>query len=82
MPVASDTTRSKAGLKLGGLGALGLTIAFVALRRSTRSHGNKATDRRKGLAAYLRDHLAGADTAIHTVRGLRDTHRGPEGALF
>ena len=79
----SDTARSEAGLILGGLGALGLTIAFVARRRSKRGHGDEATDRRKALAAYLRDHLAGADTAIQTVQGLRDTHRGgPEGVLF
>jgi hypothetical protein len=76
----SDTARSDADLILGGLGALALTIAFVALRRSKQS--NETTDRRRALAGYLRDHLAAADTAIQTVHGLRDTHRGPEGALF
>ena len=78
----NSTTRSDAGPLLGGLAALGLTLAFVALRRSKREHGDEATDRRDALAAYLRDHLAGADTAIQTVQGLRDAHRGPEGALF
>jgi hypothetical protein len=35
------------------------------------------------LATYLREHLAGADTAIQVVQGLRDEYRGtPEGALF
>jgi hypothetical protein len=35
------------------------------------------------LATYLRDHLAGADTAILMVQGLSDAYRGgPEGALF
>ena len=78
----NSTTRSDAGPLLGGLAALGLTLAFVALRRSKREHGDEATDRRDALAAYLRDHLAGADTAIQTVQALRDAHRGPEGALF
>jgi hypothetical protein len=66
---------------LGVLAALGLALAFVALGRSKRGQGN-ASDSRKALAAYLRDHLTGADTAIQTVQGLRDTHGGPEGALF
>ena len=33
--------------------------------------------------SYLRDHLAGTDTAIQVVHGLRDAHRGsPAGTLF
>ena len=79
----NDTTRSEAGLILGGLGALGLAITFVALRRSTRGQGDEAIDTRKALATYLREHLAGADTAIRMVQGLRDAYRGsPQGALF
>ena len=78
----NDATRSEAGLILGGLGALGLTLAFVALRRPMRDNGDKTSDRRHALAAYLRDHLAGADAAIQTVQALRDSHRGLEGALF
>ena len=42
--------------------------------------------RRKAVAdnaTYLRDHLAGADTAIQMVQGLGDAYQGgPEGALF
>ena len=81
--VQDDTTRGNAGPILGVLGALGLTVAFVALRRSTRGQGDEASDTRKALATYLREHLAGADTAIHMVQGLRDAyHASPEGALF
>ena len=77
------TTRSDAGPILGALGALGLTIAFVALRRSKPRQGDQDGDKRKALATYLRDHLAGADTAIQMVQGLSDAYRGgPEGALF
>jgi hypothetical protein len=77
------TTRSNAGPILGALSALGLTIAYVALRRSKPRQGDQDRDKRKALATYLRDHLAGADTAIQVVQGLRDAYRGgPEGALF
>ena len=77
------TTRSDAGPILGALGALGLTVAFVALRRSKPRQRDQDGDKRRALATYLRDHLAGADTAIQTVQGLSDADRGgPEGALF
>jgi hypothetical protein len=78
-----DTTRSDVGPILGLLGAVGLTIAFVALRGSTRRQGDETGDKRKALATYLRDHLAGADAAIHMVQGLRDAYRtNSEGGLF
>jgi hypothetical protein len=80
--VRDDATRGSEGTVLGVLAALGLALAFVALGRSNRGQGDAASDRRKALAAYLRDHLAGADTAIQTVQGLRDTRGGPEAALF
>ena len=77
------TTRSDAGPILGALGALGLTVAFVALRRSKPRRGYEDGDKRKALATYLRDHLAGADSAIQIVQGLSNTYGGgPEGALF
>jgi hypothetical protein len=78
-----DTARSDVGPILGLLGAVGLTIAFVTLRGSTRRQGDETGDKRKALATYLLDHLAGADTAIHIVKGLRDIYRtNSEGALF
>jgi hypothetical protein len=77
------STRSGAGPILGTLGALGLTIAFVALRRSKRRQGDQDGDKRRAVATYLREHLAGADTAIQIVHDLSDAYRGgPEGALF
>ena len=78
------TTRSDAGRILGALGALGLTIAFVALRRSKPRQGHQDADKRRAFATYLRDHLAGADTAIQMVQGLSNAYRGgaPDGALF
>jgi hypothetical protein len=77
------STRRGAGPMLGTLGALGLTIAFVALRRSKRRQGDQDLNKREAFATYLRDHLAGADTAIQVVQGLRDAYRdGPEGTLF
>jgi hypothetical protein len=77
------STRSGAGPILGTLGALGLTIAFVALRRSKRRQGDQDGDKRRAVATYLREHLPGADTAIQIVHDLSDAYRGgPEGALF
>jgi hypothetical protein len=77
------STRSGAGPILGTLGALGLTIAFVALRRSKPRQGDQDLNKRKAFVTYLRDHLAGADTVIQVVHGLRDAYRGsPEGTLF
>ena len=78
-----DTTRSNAGPVLGALGAVGLTLAFIALRRSKPRQEDHDLSKRKAFATYLRDHLAGADTAIQVVQGLRDAYRGgPEGTLF
>ena len=83
MVLQDDTTRTDVGPILGVLGALGLTIAFVTLRRAKRRQGDETGDKRKFFATYLRDHLAGADTAIQMVHGLSDAYRGgPEGALF
>jgi hypothetical protein len=75
------STRGDAGPILGALSALGMTMAIVALRRSKR--GQAAGDKRRAWATYLRDHLAGADTAIQMVQGLSEASReGAEGALF
>jgi hypothetical protein len=77
------TTRGNAGPILGALGALGLTIAFLALRRSKPRQDDRDRDKRRAFATYLRDHLAGADTAIQMVRGLSGAYREvSEGALF
>ena len=68
---------------LGALGALGLTIAFVALRRSKPRDGDQDGDKRRALADSSGDHLGGADTAIQMVQGLSDADRGgPEGVPF
>ena len=69
------TSRSDARPMLG-LAALGLTMAFVALGRSKPARGGQDGDKRKALATYLRDHLAGADTAIQMVQDLSDAYRG------
>jgi hypothetical protein len=83
MVLQDDTTRTDVGPILGVLGALGLTIAFVKLRRSKRRQGDESGDKRKAFATYLRDHLGGANMAMQMVQGLRDAYRqNPEGTLF
>ena len=78
-----DTTRAHAASIVSVLGALGLMVVFVALRRSTRGQSDEASDTRKDFATYLREHLGSADAAIQMVQGLREAYRGtPEAVLF
>jgi hypothetical protein len=57
--------------------ALATYLARPARRTSA------ADEKHQSLVAYLRDHLAGADAAIHVVRGLAATHEDtPDGRLF
>jgi hypothetical protein len=81
VPTQDVPRRGELRTVLGALGVAGLTIALVTLRRSrARQAGHH---KRAAWATYLRDHLAGADTAIQTVQSLGGTyHGGPEGALF
>jgi len=85
MALSDDAmTRGAAGGQmLGALGLVGLTAAAVMLGRSKPALSQRRGDRRAAFSAYLRDHLTGADAAIHLVGRLREAHRGtPEGALF
>jgi hypothetical protein len=67
--VQDTVTRRDVGPILGALGALGLTIAIVVLRRAKPRGSQQDGDKRVAFATYLRDHLAGADTAIEMVQG-------------
>jgi hypothetical protein len=65
-----------------GLLALGVTAGMVHRSRSD-ARRQKPGDKRAALAAYLRDHLAGADAAIQVVGHLKDAQQGrPDGTLF
>jgi len=77
-----DATRRDAGPILGALSALGLMVAFVALQRSKPRQGHEDEDKRRAFATYLRDHLAGADTAIQIVQRLSDACRGADEGPF
>ena len=86
MALSDDaTTRGAAsnGPMLGALGIVGLTVAALTLGRSRPVRHPQRGDRRSAFSAYLRDHLTGADAAIHLVGRLREAHQGtPQGALF
>src|SRR5262245_29002553 len=81
--VRSDNGNLAVGV-LGAAVVVGLGVAAVAYgreRAAQRDHG--LTGKRAALAAYLREHLAGADAAIQAVDRLRLTHAGShEGLLF
>ena len=65
------------------LGALGLTIAFVALRRSKPRQGDQDGDKRKALATYLRASLGRRRYGRSKWSGSQVCYRGsPEGNLF
>jgi hypothetical protein len=71
------------GPLVGAVFVLGLTLAMTTLRRSRRHPRQPAREHHPKWVAYLRDHLAGADTAIQVVAQLKDTHRDAcEGTLF
>jgi hypothetical protein len=83
MVLQDDTTRSDVGPILGAVVAFCLTFAFFALQRSKVRQEGHVGEKRKTFATYLRDHLAGADTAIQMVKGLGDAYKGSsQGALF
>jgi hypothetical protein len=68
-----------------GLVILGAAGAAVAAARSTSVARKRRTraDTCEALAAYLREHLSGAEVAIQVVDRLRRTHAGTEdGRLF
>lgn len=69
---------------VGALGVVGIALAALTLRRSRLNTRQPDPDeKRAALAAYLRDHLAGADTAIQVVERLKVSHHGTrEGVLF
>ena len=72
----------------GGVAGTACVVALgmgtlVLLRSRPVGRRGRADDQRRKLAAYLRDHLAGADAAIRVVSSLKHRCEGTrEGALF
>jgi len=68
-----------APLAIAGL----VTVAALAGYLAPPVRLSRAAVRRRSLAAYLRDHLSGADAAIHVVRRLASIHEhSQDGPLF
>jgi hypothetical protein len=86
MVESTPLVRSDGNLAVGVFGAamlVGLGVAAVAYGLDRSAHRDQGTAGRRALAAYLREHLAGADAAIKVVEHLRLTHAGSqEGRLF
>jgi hypothetical protein len=65
---------------IAGIVAVAALATYLA-RPARRS--SAADEKHQSLVAYLRDHLGGADAAIHVVRRLSATHEGTaDGRLF
>jgi hypothetical protein len=65
---------------IAGVVAVAALATYLA-RPARRS--SAADEKHQSLVAYLRDHLGGADAAIHVVRGLAATHEDtPDGRLL
>ena len=87
MAQSTRLVRSDGNLAAGVLGAavvVGLGVAAVTYARDRSAHRNGGIGAKgAALAAYLREHLTGADAAIEVVERLRLTHAGSqEGRLF
>ena len=62
--------------------SVGVALAASHIRKSAH-RGSGQAERRRSLAAYLRDHLSGSDVAVRVVDRLRRTHAGTaDGQLF
>jgi len=73
-------TTAAAPLAIAGVVAIAALATYLA-RPARRSRA--ADEKDQSLVAYLRDHLGGADAAIHVVRRLSATHEGTaDGRLF
>jgi hypothetical protein len=86
-PAAARSGRADLTRALGVAAVLGAGLAYGAAhhRRTTRGRGRTASadGRRSTLAAYLREHLSGSDTAILVLERVRGSHAGTkEGSLF
>ena len=87
MAQSARSAYSDGNIAAGVIGAaviVGLGVAAVAYGRDRSAHRNHRNgSKRAALAAYLLEHLRGADKAIEILGGLRLTHAGSqEGRLF
>ena len=79
MDYASDsahirpTTAAVGAAPLAVAGAVAVTALVAYVSRPAR-RSSEAAEKHQSLVSYLRDHLSGADAAIHIVRRLASTH--------
>ena len=81
-PHTRPTTVAIDAAPLAIAGAVAVAALATYLTRTARRPSAPA-EKHESLVAYLRDHLGGADAAIHVVRRLAATHEGTtDGRLF
>ena len=85
IPESTRTGPSRATMDAAPFAIAGV-VAVAALATYFGWHARRssaANEKHRSLVAYLRDHLGGADAAIHVVRRLSATHEGTvDGRLF
>ena len=80
MNTRPTTAADAAPLAIAGVAAVAALATYLT-RPARRSRA--VDERHQSLVAYLRDHLSGADAAIHVVRRLATTYEGTaDGRLF
>jgi len=81
-PDSKSTTVANGATPLAIAGVVAVAALATYLTRPAR-RSRAADEKHQSLVDYLRDHLGGADAAIHVVRRLSATHEGTaDGRLF
>jgi hypothetical protein len=82
---SARTRATAAAIDAAPLAIAGVVVVAALATYLTRPvrRSSARDERHQSLVAYLRDHLGGADAAIHVVRRLAATHEGTaDGRLF
>jgi hypothetical protein len=77
-PLSTSKSHDASLAPLAMLGAVAVAAGLTAYLAWPARRSSTATQKRRALIAYLRDHLSGSDTAIQVVRRLASTRHSTE----